>query len=109
MFSQKKMTFKILRKPYQGISFFFLSIHPLIHGMRILFEYPAGTVRDPEKSSDSLSDNSVRNIDIHTEKCVNTCFEKIIQAQRERSLWVEVIQKMSLRRWSVALAGKGSI
>lgn len=35
------------------------------------------------------------NTDRHTKKCVSTCFEKMIQAQRERSLWAEVITDVS--------------
>lgn len=95
MFSQKKWHLRFsenLTKEYHSF-FIYPSTHPWHEN---IIWVPSRHCEGPRevKSSDSLSDNSVGNIDIHTEKCVNTCFEKIIQAQRERSLWVEVIQKI---------------
>ena len=66
---------------------------------------PRGTQR--RNTQYPLSDSYIRSTDTYSEMCVNTYFGKVIQAQRERSLWVEVMQKMSLR--SVALGRKGSI
>lgn len=104
----EEMTFKLrsLKSFSKGISFF-PCIHPAIRTMRTRSTHHcANPERDTNKAPPQylLSD-----ADTNPRKCVNAFFENMIQAQRERSLWVEVRQKMSQRGERGVPGRKGSI
>lgn len=112
VFSEEK-TCKFLRKPHQRNIILFLSIHAPIYlcmqWEHCLSTHPCARHWGAQRSNilSACSQFQEEHRPTHRES-VSTCFENTIQAQRERSLWVEVIQ-MSLKTWSAALGRKGSI